>query len=135
MKGRGQIKRGSGRLPPPLSTLRAPFSHPLENTLLNTLKKTRAGAILASVPALAIVLLLYRRDLLGAIPNYADCLKATADYRILDWDLLAKAGYVTGVVVIGFLLVGGGARGLSVGAAGAAVLREGQSPSNDEVTI
>lgn len=29
----------------------------------------------------------------------------TSEYRILDWDLMAKCGYVTTIVVLGFLLV------------------------------
>jgi hypothetical protein len=32
--------------------------------------------------------------------------QVTSDYRILDWNLMAKSGYVVTVVVIGFLLVG-----------------------------
>ena len=62
------------------------------------------GALLASLPALAVILLIYRKDLLGAIPSYDKCLSATSSYRILDWDLLAKAGFVTLIVVVGFLL-------------------------------
>ncbi|GBF88485.1 hypothetical protein Rsub_01198 [Raphidocelis subcapitata] len=62
------------------------------------------GVIIASLPALALLLLFYRSTLLGAFPNYEACVKATSDYRILDWDLMAKAGYITVVVVIGFLL-------------------------------
>jgi Na+/H+ antiporter NhaD/arsenite permease-like protein len=63
------------------------------------------GVLAASLPALGLVLLQYRRDLLGPIPAYEDCLEQTKDYSILDWNLMAKSGYVTAVVVLGFLLV------------------------------
>lgn len=61
--------------------------------------------LIASVPSTAVVFLYYRKELMGTIPNYDQCLKITDGYRILDWNLMAKCGYVVTVVVIGFLLV------------------------------
>lgn len=54
-----------------------------------------------------LILGMYRHSLLGAIPSYQECLKATSGYHVTDWNLMAKSGYVTAVVVLGFLLVKG----------------------------
>ncbi|KAI8465106.1 MAG: transporter [Monoraphidium minutum] len=62
------------------------------------------GVLIASVPATLLILFMYRSTLLGEIPDYEACLKATAGYHITDWNLMAKAGYVTLIVVLGFLL-------------------------------
>jgi hypothetical protein len=49
-------------IPPPLTPLNTP-----------------AGVILASLPALGLVLLMFRRDLLGPVPNYEECLRLTSE--------------------------------------------------------
>ncbi|WIA39472.1 hypothetical protein OEZ86_005570 [Tetradesmus obliquus] len=62
------------------------------------------GVIAASVPAAALILWLYRKELLGPIPDYSKVLSTVGQYRVTDWDLMAKSGYVMVVVLLGFLL-------------------------------
>jgi hypothetical protein len=50
------------------------------------------GVICASIPAVAMIMWLYRADLMGDLPDYARVLKAVQEYRITDWDLMAKSG-------------------------------------------
>lgn len=51
-----------------------------------------AGVIAASVPAAALILWLYRKELLGPIPDYSKVLSTVGQYRVTDWDLMAKSG-------------------------------------------
>jgi hypothetical protein len=48
--------------------------------------------IAASIPAAALILWLYRDQLLGPIPDYAKVLSTVNEYRVADWDLMAKSG-------------------------------------------
>jgi hypothetical protein len=51
-----------------------------------------AGVIAASIPAAVLILWLYRDQLLGPIPDYAKVLSTVSEYRVTDWDLMAKSG-------------------------------------------
>jgi Na+/H+ antiporter NhaD/arsenite permease-like protein len=62
------------------------------------------GVIMASVVCIPLLLWQFRRTLQGKIGNYAEILEEVKTFRILDWPLFAKCSYVTGVVLIGFLL-------------------------------
>lgn len=50
------------------------------------------GVIAASIPAVGVILCMYRRELLGPVPQYNKVLGAVREYRITDWNLMAKAG-------------------------------------------
>eukprot|EP00887_Chlorella_sp_A99_P002871 scaffold6.g2871.t1 len=52
------------------------------------------GVIMASAVCIPLMIWIYRRTLTGPAKKY----------RILDWNLMAKCSYVTGVVLVGFLL-------------------------------
>lgn len=54
-----------------------------------------SGVIAASIPAAAVVLWLYRVDLLGPVPEYSKVLAVVKEYKITDWNLMAKAGVHT----------------------------------------
>ena len=62
------------------------------------------GVILASIPAIFLILFLYKKDLTGSIPSYQEVLATTSQYKITDWVLFARSSYVTLIVVVGFLL-------------------------------
>lgn len=46
--------------------------------------------VLASIFCVPLILLIYRKHLLGRIENYDKVLKSTEDFRITDWNLMAK---------------------------------------------
>jgi Na+/H+ antiporter NhaD/arsenite permease-like protein len=62
------------------------------------------GVIAASVPAALVILLMWRRELTGEVPDHASVLAAAKQYTIRDRALLLKAGVVTAAVVAAFLL-------------------------------
>lgn len=64
------------------------------------------GVIVASIPAVAMVMWMYRTDLMGQIPDYALVLKAVQEYRITDWDLMAKSGEQGGAACLWFVRAG-----------------------------
>jgi hypothetical protein len=51
-----------------------------------------AGVIAASIPAAALILWLYGDQLLGPIPDYSKVLSTVSEYKVTDWDLMAKSG-------------------------------------------
>jgi hypothetical protein len=51
-----------------------------------------AGVIAASLPAAALILWLYRDQLMGPIPDYSKVLATVSEYKVTDWDLMAKSG-------------------------------------------
>lgn len=62
------------------------------------------GVIMAAVACVPLILWLFRKTLLGPIQKYDEILEEVQAFRITDWDLFAKCSYVTGAVLIGFLL-------------------------------
>jgi Na+/H+ antiporter NhaD/arsenite permease-like protein len=62
------------------------------------------GVILTFIVCVPLILLLYKKALIGPIPDYPKVLAAAQEYRITNWSLFWKCAFVLAVVVIGFLL-------------------------------
>ena len=52
------------------------------------------GCILAMIPSLGVLLLVFRKELGGQMDNYPLVLHKCQKYRIKDWRLLAQSGWV-----------------------------------------
>lgn len=50
------------------------------------------GVMAASIPAVGVIMWVYRDRLTGRIPDYGKVLGVVAAYRVTDWDLMAKSG-------------------------------------------
>lgn len=59
---------------------------------------------MAFVACVPLILFLYRRSLVGPIPEFEKVLAAADEYKITNWSLFWKCIYVLGVVIVGFLL-------------------------------
>jgi Na+/H+ antiporter NhaD/arsenite permease-like protein len=62
------------------------------------------GVIATFIVCVPLILLLYKKSLVGPIPDYHKVLEDAGEYRITNWSLFWKCAFVLGVVVIGFLL-------------------------------
>lgn len=68
----------------------------LQFTFTKTIRWCHAGAIIATVPAVALLLWMCKDALMGPVHNYAKVLSDTKHYKITNWDLFAKSGMLYG---------------------------------------